>query len=59
MICRLLPVAMYRKWLSPDSSFKCKTTTVLPVNADHNLMARHKEINAVTLFGGDIRGVLR
>jgi hypothetical protein len=32
-------------------SFKCKI-----INADRNLMARHKEIFAVALFGGDIRG---
>jgi len=32
-------------------SFKCKTTAVRPVKADRNLMARHKEIFAVALFG--------
>jgi len=40
-------------------SFKRKTTTVRPVNADRNFVARHKEIFAVALFGGDIRGVVR
>ena len=55
--CRAEEMASFRQ--PYPRSFKCKTTRVRPVGADHNLMTRHKEICAVALYGGDIRGVVR
>lgn len=53
--CRAEQMVSFRQ--TYPRSFKCKTTTVRPVRADRNLRARHKEIFAVALFGGGIRGV--